>query len=226
MTRRRSRGLNPEEAALWHRVAQTVRPLRPGRTAEPPPPHPPDTGGEPPAPPATPPASPAAASAAPPPPAAPIPPFRIGERAGESAPSPGHGLVPAYGASLPSGPLRMDARAFAKLGRGKLHPEARIDLHGLTLAEAEPALARFVLSSQAAGRRLVLVITGKGRTGAEIGPIPARQGLLRAQVPIWLGRPPLSAAVVQAVPAHRRHGGEGAFYVWLRRHPGGRRGAG
>jgi len=135
-------------------------------------------------------------------------PFRIGERAGAAAPLP----MPAVPAP------RMDARALARLSRGKLAPEARLDLHGLTLAEAQQALARFVQGSHAAGRRLLLVITGKGR-GGDIAAAETlrRPGALRREVPLWLTRPPLSVAVLQVVPAHRRHGGDGAWYVYLAR---------
>jgi DNA-nicking Smr family endonuclease len=211
MARHGQRGLSPEELELWRRVAQTARPLRPGRAPSAPPPARAAA------------AHPAAAAPAPPRPAPdPIPPFRIGELAGGQGP--GRGLVSALGAAPPGGPPRLDAGVVARLVRGKLNPEARIDLHGLTLAEAEPALVRFVLSSQAAGRRLVLVITGKGRAADAGGPIPARQGVLRAQVPRWLARPPLAELVVASLPAHGRHGGEGALYVWLRRTPRRERG--
>jgi len=110
-------------------------------------------------------------------------------------------------------PLRMDAGRHRDLLRGKMAPEARIDLHGMTLTEAHPALIGFILASQAQGRRLVLVITGKGRGGAGV----ERTGALRHQVPHWLVHPPLGMVVQQIVPAHRRHGGEGALYVYLRR---------
>ena len=102
-----------------------------------------------------------------------------------------------------------------KLRRGKLAPEARIDLHGMTLAEAHVALTGFILMSRTLGRRLVLVITGKGRSRG--GSAPMQPGALRQQVPDWLRLPPLGEAVLQVAPAHRRHGGEGAYYVYLRR---------
>jgi DNA-nicking Smr family endonuclease len=111
----------------------------------------------------------------------------------------------------------MDAKAFGRLTRGKLAPQARIDLHGMTLAEAQPRLTGFVLGAQAQGLRLVLVITGKGRRVADDGPIPHRHGVLRHQVPIWLAQGPLAPAVLQVAEAHQRHGGGGAFYVYLRR---------
>ena len=111
----------------------------------------------------------------------------------------------------------MDAGTHAKMTRGKLVPEARIDLHGMTLAEAHPELIRFILNAQSQGLRLVLVITGKGKRRDDSGPIPQRMGALRHQVPHWLHLPPLGPAVLQISEAHLKHGGSGAYYVYLRR---------
>ena len=111
----------------------------------------------------------------------------------------------------------MDRKAHRKMTSGKLEPEAKIDLHGMTLAEAHPELIRFILNSQDRGRRLVLVITGKGKMSHDDGPIPQRQGVLRHQVPQWLRMPPLGPAVMQVSQAHLKHGGAGAYYVYLRR---------
>ena len=119
--------------------------------------------------------------------------------------------------AVASHPLRMDHGTFRKMKRGKSEPEARIDLHGMTLAEAQPALIGFVLRAQSAGYRLLLVITGKGKRKDDGGPIPQRMGALRHQVPHWLHAPPLSAVVQQIAAAHHRHGGAGAYYVYLRR---------
>jgi DNA-nicking Smr family endonuclease len=116
-----------------------------------------------------------------------------------------------------SAPLSMDRKTFGRMRRGKLTPEARIDLHGMTLARAHPALTRFILSAQASGKRLVLVITGKGRVSDEAGPIPTPRGVLRNQVPHWLATPPLAGVVQQVTQAHMKHGGGGAYYVYLRR---------
>ena len=89
--------------------------------------------------------------------------------------------------------------------------------HGAMLAEAHPALSGFILQSQALGRRLVLVITGKGKLRDDPGPIPRRHGVLRHQVPQWLRMPPLNHAVLQVREAHIRHGGHGALYIYLGR---------
>ncbi len=115
-------------------------------------------------------------------------------------------------------PLRMDKKSFTKMKRGKSAPEARIDLHGMTAAAAHTALISFLLRSHDQGMRLVLVITGKGRHTDDRGPIPQRVGILRQQLPHWISIPPLNGIVLQISEAHQRHGGSGAFYVYLSRH--------
>ncbi len=126
-------------------------------------------------------------------------------------------LAPDLSTSMAKSPLQMDQKAFRKLRKGKLSPEAKIDLHGMTLDRAHAALTRFVLSSHSSGKRLLLVITGKGKQRDTGGPIPVRYGVLRHQVPQWLRLAPLSSAVLQVTEAHISHGGGGAYYVYLRR---------
>ena len=129
-----------------------------------------------------------------------------------------HDLAPSLPDQMRHVPVQMDQKAFGKLKRGKLKPEGRLDLHGMTLDRAHPALSRFILSSHKSGKRLVLVITGKGKQRDEGGPIPVRHGVLRHQVPQWLAMAPLASAVMQVSQAHISHGGGGAYYVYLRRH--------
>ncbi|MFC0811872.1 Smr/MutS family protein [Paracoccus panacisoli] len=146
--------------------------------------------------------------------------FRVGALAPVArAAKPSAAAAASPGERLRAEPLRMDARTHRDLVRGKLKPQARLDLHGLTLAAAKGELAGFILSARSAGLRLVLVITGKGR--GDLGPLPTRSGALRHEVPHWLGMAPMAGAVMQVVPAHDRHGGGGAYYVWLRRLPQG-----
>jgi DNA-nicking Smr family endonuclease len=128
-----------------------------------------------------------------------------------------HDLMPSLPDQIRKSPVQMDSKAFTKLKRGKLSPEGRIDLHGMTLDRAHPALTRFILNAHKSGKRLVLVITGKGKMRDEGGPIPVRHGVLRHQVPQWLSMPPLASAVLQVSQAHISHGGGGAYYVYLRR---------
>lgn len=113
--------------------------------------------------------------------------------------------------------LGMDAKTFTKMKRGKLSPEARLDLHGMTLDQAHAALNRFILSGQSRGLRLVLVITGKGGSEDPYDPAPRPRGVLKRQVPQWLHMAPLSGAILQIAEANRSHGGSGAYYVYLTR---------
>lgn len=85
---------------------------------------------------------------------------------------------------------------------------ARIDLHGLDQDRARSALEAFIARAHLDGHRAVLVITGQGRTGG---------GVLRRRAPEWLAAPRLRAMVAGVSQAHRRHGGEGALYVALKR---------
>ena len=150
--------------------------------------------------------------------APPLFPFRIGDRA--SAPQTRIDLPAGSGERPAVQSILMDRKAHRAMTRGRLDPEARIDLHGMTVAEAHPALTGFVLRAWGEGRRLVLVITGKGKSGIDHDLFPRRGGILRHQVPHWLSLPPLQAVVLQVTGAHARHGGEGAYYVYLRRGPG------
>lgn len=120
--------------------------------------------------------------------------------------------------SPPSRHTAMDRRRFEQLRRGKLSPQSRIDLHGLTFARARPELLQFVADAHSRGLRLILVITGKGNSHRDDDSImPVRRGVLRHAVPQWLGQPPLAGLVLQVTQAHTRHGGDGAYYVYLRR---------
>ncbi len=141
--------------------------------------------------------------------------FEIGQSAKPKAAA--DRFKPTLTESLRAAPVQMDKKAFGRMKRGKLKPEGRIDLHGMRMDTAHPALIRFILSAQASGKRLVLVITGKGKDRDEPGPIPTPRGVLRNQVPQWLSLPPLTQAVMQVTPAHISHGGDGAYYVYLRR---------
>ena len=85
---------------------------------------------------------------------------------------------------------------------------ARLDLHGLDQDRAREVLERFIAQAQLQGCRAVLVITGQGRSGG---------GVLRRRAPEWLASPALRGIVAGVSLADRRHGGEGALYVALKR---------
>jgi len=118
----------------------------------------------------------------------------------------------------PAGPpplAPLGRRMRQKLGRGTEAIDARIDLHGLTQADAHTALAHFLRRAQRDGARMALVITGKGvRPGSDPH---AERGVLKRQVPLWLESSELRSFVVGFESAGVGHGGAGALYVRVRR---------
>jgi DNA-nicking Smr family endonuclease len=108
----------------------------------------------------------------------------------------------------PQRPIGLDRRTWLRLKRGQVPIEQTLDLHGRTQDEAHRALGGFLAAAQTAGRRCVLVVTGKG---LESG------GTLRHMVPRWLNEGTSREHIVAFCPAQARHGGTGALYVLLRR---------
>lgn len=114
----------------------------------------------------------------------------------------------------------IDKRTNQRLKRGQMKIDGRLDLHGHYQADAHRALHGFVRAAYDNGRRCLLVITGKGgpKTGDESEIMPARdRGILRRNVPRWLNEAPVRQMVLSIESARPQHGGDGAFYVLLRR---------
>jgi DNA-nicking Smr family endonuclease len=185
----RKRALSEEERVLWESVAKQTKPLRKRSRATKPQLAAPDSE------------TPVAAKAA----AAPKahPPAKV-----PRAPRPD--LPPAASPLAPLG-----RRERSQLSRGRKEIDARLDLHGMTQTRAHRALSGFLQRAHSEGLTFVLVITGKGRMGAE-----SERGVLRRQVPQWLSLPEFRSLVVGFEEAHIGHGGEGALYVRIRRSRG------
>jgi len=126
-------------------------------------------------------------------------------------PEPARPVVPSRPSSFTphAAPHGIDRRTLQRLKRGLVSIDARLDLHGMTQEEAHRHLTLFLAHHQRQGARCILVITGIGErtTG----------GTLRRMTPRWLGEPVNAARVIAYSPAQKRHGGEGALYVLLRR---------
>ena len=145
-----------------------------------------------------------------------LPEFQAALEAGEAElrapkPSPRKSVATSLPAEppAPKAPVTPANRGREKrVRRGKLDIAATFDLHGHTQISAARALPAFLLAQQAEGARCVLVITGKGREG---------QGVLRRNFLIWLEGPEARALVSGYAESHPKHGGTGAFYVFLRR---------
>ena len=113
----------------------------------------------------------------------------------------------------------LDGNTAEKLRRGQLAPGARIDLHGKTESAAHRALHSFLVRAQNDDVRLALVITGVGNPGGHEGAEWMRtpHGVLKEMVPRWLNEKDFTTLTSGWARAHRRHGGDGALYVYLRK---------
>lgn len=187
MTRRKPRDLRPDEKELWEKVRQSAVPLQ--NSAK-------DTVVE------------TVLNIDRPQPLTNIQHFEIGSPTAPPISKP---------APMTSVALAMDARKFDRLKKGKLSPDAKMDLHGMTLNQAHPALVGFILSAHQKAYRLVLVVTGKGKPKPDGEYFSSRNGILKQQVPRWLAQHPMAPLILQTSEAHGKHGGGGALYVYLRR---------
>ncbi len=183
----RRHGLSDEDEALWTSVTRSIKPLR----SKPPQ--------------SQPSAKPIAKSVAKSP------------RAASKIGPPSHAAAVQEKPPAKPAPLApFDRRFKQRVARGRAAIDARIDLHGMTQSEAPGALLHFLRRTQAAGGRIVLVVTGKGSPRAR-GGAGAERGVLKRQVPLWLALPEFRPLIVGFDDAHAGHGGEGALYVRLRR---------
>ena len=114
----------------------------------------------------------------------------------------------------------IEPRLRQKLGRGRVPIDGTLDLHGMRQDEAYAALTRYLRARSARGDRTILVITGKGLKKLNGDPTTiVERGVLRTMLPIWLNSPELSPLVAGWDQSAQGHGGEGAWYVRLKRQP-------
>lgn len=174
------RGLSDEERALWQSITQDLKPLKSG--TDKPLTEQPEPGTT--------------------------------SRRPEATAKPAETAPPIRPKALPTlergGVTDLDKRQAQRLKRGQMPIEGRLDLHGFTQAEAHARLRRYLAEAQAAGKRCVLVVTGRG-VGKAAG------GVLRAEVPRWLNQAPNRSRVLAFDWAQPKHGGDGALYVLLKR---------
>jgi DNA-nicking Smr family endonuclease len=178
------RRVTPDELELWRHVAQTVRPIKSKRRTAPPEEKVPSAPAK------------TAKASKPATPAQPVKPHP------PTPPKP-HELT--HGVSH-----GIDRRQAERFRKGKLAIEGKIDLHGRTQQDAHDDLLAFLRRAHAAGKRNVLVVTGKGMT-------TSKTGILRQAVPRWLNEPVFRALVLAFDYAEPHHGGEGALYVLIKR---------
>ena len=115
----------------------------------------------------------------------------------------------------------LDGHWDRRLRKGLVRPDMSIDLHGHTLASAQALLDDSIHRALMRGARVLLVVAGRLRPGADRLPTmhgdPRPRGAIRASLPDWLAYSPYADQIVALRPAHISHGGAGAVYVILRR---------
>ncbi len=218
------RRLQPDERALWNRVAQTVTPL-PKRAPT---------------------AAAIQSALAPPPKASPLQPRRIeamtpeewtiGSALTGAKSRSASGLVStgqaqanhAHANRLAPGGATLDGGWDKGFRRGAIRPDRSIDLHGYTVDQAHALLERAIAAALADDVRVLLVVTGKEPKGqprqdstyhppAYLPDAPRRRGIIRASIADWLAHSRHAAMIAAVRNAHPRDGGAGALYVVLRR---------
>ena len=188
---RRPRTLSGDEAALWQRVAATVKPINPPRDGE---------GDQPQAgggghPTASPPRS----------------------RARTIAPTTAvGGPPPRSGEDLRARANTLDASWDRRFAKGVIAPDFTLDLHGHSLDAAWGRLEHGLMLAHAQGARVVLVVTGRPRP-ADPADRGRQRGAIRAKLMDWLASGSHASKIAAVRGAHPRHGGAGAVYVVLRR---------
>ena len=194
------RGLSDDEAAAWARVAASVKPIHAAPSA-PPPRAGLDTLARPD------PASPVSAAKAKDSPAPPrkAPPLR-----------PAPHQPPAPPVPPDSGRTGLDSHWERRLRAGTLAPDFTLDLHEHSLDAAYQRLLGGLDLAREAGARVVLVIAGRARP-VEAADRAGARGAIRAKLLDWLAASRHAVAITAIRKAHRRHGGDGALYVILKR---------
>ena len=111
-------------------------------------------------------------------------------------------------APAPKGlPQSLDRNQDKKTRRGRVVIDVKIDLHDMTQAQAKPALLKAIIRASNRNHKCVLVITGKGIRG---------EGVLRRNFIGWIGSPEVRPLIATYAQAHIKHGGSGAWYVFLK----------
>lgn len=193
--RRPGRKLSAEEAQIWALVARTVTPLETRRMVPRIAPEPPVNGK----------ASPEAV-------AMPLPPAK--KVKGRVPPPLPPRPVPSKPAS--DSQLHLDGSWDKRIAKGTLAPDFSLDLHGATLDQAYMRLMHGLTQAKAMGARVVLIVTGKPRP-VDAADRGTARGAIRAKVADWLSASEHVSDIVAIRGAHRRHGGQGAIYVVLKK---------
>lgn len=150
--------------------------------------------------------------------AAPVPPAPPPAPLPKQSARPPKAIAPAPSArrSSRNPPGNLDSHWDRRLKAGEIAPDVSLDLHGHGLERAYDRLMDGMAQARSMDARTVLVVTGKPR-GGDAADRGERRGAIRAKILDWLAASEHGGSIAAVRSAHRRHGGEGALYIVLRR---------
>ena len=103
--------------------------------------------------------------------------------------------------------LKIDINQDKKTRRGRVQIEAQVDLHDMTQSQARIKLYQMIKTAKTNNKKCILIITGKGLRG---------EGVLRGSFVEWVNDTKVRDLIATYAPAHKKHGGTGAWYVFLK----------
>lgn len=114
---------------------------------------------------------------------------------------------------------QIDRKTLKKVKNGQINPEAFLDLHGMNVETAYQKVKEFLSECSERNKRLILIITGKGKRKEQEESFWMEYsiGVLKKTVPNWLREKDNNSLILGYTTAHKKHGGEGALYIYLRR---------
>ena len=99
--------------------------------------------------------------------------------------------------------------------------DKKIDFHGKSLVESEDQFNNIIMESYNSGHRCLLFVTGKGlfksKNYKESDKPRLYYGIIRSSFVQWAKSQKFSKYILSFEQASTEHGGDGAFYVYLRK---------
>lgn len=105
-------------------------------------------------------------------------------------------------------PKTLDVNQDKRVRRGHIKIDRKIDLHDMTQDLAKATLHRAIMRASNRNHHCLLIVTGKGLRG---------EGVLRRNFPAWISDSTIRPLIASYSPAHIKHGGSGAWYIFLKK---------
>ena len=116
---------------------------------------------------------------------------------------------------VPKTDIDIERNKLRRIKNGKIIIEGTLDLHGFSLKGAESRLRLYVGNALRQKKRLLLIITGKGSNSKP--NIYGKTLTIKSELKNWLSDSFYSDKVQYISKALDRHGGEGAYYFFLKK---------